>query len=111
MSYPLKLKAEAIREVAAASIAATLTAVGGPTQHPGRLVRMVNTTDKDVYVSLNGIDNNFRIPTNSFLLLDISTNQTTKENFFIPEGQVFYVAYIGVAPISGSFWIEYIIGG
>lgn len=111
MAYPIRLRAEAIREVAFGAIGALLTAVGNPTTHIGRLVRFVNDTDQDLYFSLDGANNHYRLPPLSFLLLDVSTNQTTKDNLFIPEGQVFYVAHAGVAPTIGNAWIEYNYGG
>jgi len=111
MAYPIRLRAEAIREVAFGAITGALAAVGAATTNPGRLVRFVNTTDSELYVSLDGTNNHFRIPVASFMLLDVSTNQTTKDNFFIPEGQVFYVAHVGGAPTTGSFWVELVVGG
>lgn len=111
MAFPIRFRAEAIREVAFGAITVNLAAAGAATTNVGRLVRFINNTDQDIYFSLDGVDNQFRLPPVSFLLFDVSTNQTTKENFFIPEGQVFYVAHTGVAPTSGNIWIELVIGG
>jgi len=111
MAYPIRFRAEAIREVAFGAITVNLAAVGAAATNVGRLVRFVNNTDQDLYFSLDGANNQFRLPPLSFLLFDVSTNQTTQENFLIPQGQVFYVAHTGVAPTIGNAWIELVIGG
>lgn len=111
MAFPIRFRAEAIREVAFGSIGASYSAVGLSTANPGRLARLVNSTNQDIYFSLDGADDHFRLPSGTFLLFDVSTNQTTKENFLIPEGQFFYVKHAGVAPTSGNAWIEFVIGG
>jgi len=111
MAYPQRLRAEAVREVAFGAVTALLTAVGAATTHIGRIVRFVNNTNQDVYFSLDGANNNYRIPAYNSLVLDISTNQTTKDNLLIPEGQYFYIAHAGVAPTLGNAWIEYSYGG
>ena len=111
MAYPIRLRAEPVREVAFGAIGGALAAVGAATTHIGRLVRFANNTDQDVYFSLDGVNNHFRLSALTFLLFDVSTNQTTKDNFFIPEGQVFYIQHAGVAPTVGGCLIEYVIEG
>lgn len=111
MAYPQRLRAEPVREIAFGAITALLAAVGNPTTHIGRLVCFVNNTDADLYFSLDGANNNYRLSAYSFRLLDVSTNQTTKDNLFIPEGQYFYIAHTGAAPTLGNAWIEYSYGG
>ena len=111
MAYPQRLRAEAVREVAFGTLTNVLAAVGAATTHIGRIVKFTNNTDQDIYVSLDGATNHFRLPSNSFLLFDVSTNQSTKDNFFIPEGQVFYMRWVAVAPTSGWAAIEYCYGG
>jgi len=111
MAYPQRIRAEALREAAFGTLTNTLAALGTATTHIGRIVKFTNNTDEDVYFSLDGANNHFRLPPLSFLLLDLSTNQTTKDNFFCPEGQVFYVRYVTVAPTTGWVSVEYIYGG
>lgn len=111
MAYPMRLRAEAVREVAFGAITGALAALGAATTNVGRLVRFVNNTDQDLYFSLDGATNHFRLPPTSFLLFDASANQTIKDNFFLPEGQIFYIAHAGVAPTVGNAWIELIHGG
>jgi len=101
MAYPIRVRAEAIREMAFGDVEAAYTAVGVATTNIGRLVRFCNDTDVTIYFSLDGVTDHYRLPPRSFMILDISTNQTTKDNFFIYEGQVFYVRH--AINVSRSF--------
>jgi len=94
-----------LRQVAYSSLNASLTALGTPLSVNARIVRFTNTTDKDVYVSTDGINNMLRIATGGFLLLDLETNRSATGDNLIPLGTQFYVAYVA-APSSGEFWIE-----
>jgi len=111
MAYPQRVRAEALREAAFGTLTNTLAAIGTATTHIGRIVKFTNNTDQDVYFSLDGVNNHFRLPSLSFVLLDCSTNGTKLDNFFIPEGQVFYVRYVTVAPATGWVSVEYVYGG
>ena len=111
MAYPIRFRAEPVREIAFGAITALLTAVGAATTHIGRIVRFVNNTDQDLYFSLDGANNHFRLPAYSFFLPDVSANKTRKDNLFVGEGQYFYIAHTGVAPTLGNAWIEYVYGG
>jgi len=111
MAYPKRLLFEAIREVAFGSIGANYAAVGAAIASPARLIRIVNNTDSEIYVSIDGVTNHARLPLLSFLLLDLTTNKVRDEGAFIAEGTVFYIKHAGVAPQSGNAWIEVIYGG
>jgi len=111
MAYPIRLRAEAVRAVAFGAVTGAFAALGAATTHIGRIVRFTNYTDQILDFSLDGVDANYRLSPTSTLVLDISTNQTKKDNLFIPEGQIFYIRHAGVAPTTGSAWIELSHGG
>ena len=111
MAYPRRLRFEAVREVAFGGIGVNYVAVGAAVTQPVRLFRLVNTTDQDVYFSVNGVTNHIRISSQSFLLLDITTNKVRDDGFFLDEGTVFYIKHCGVAPTSGTAWLEIIYAG
>ena len=95
-----RLKPEAIREVAFGALNATYTQVGAAISGPLRMVIFNNMTDQDVYVSMDGTTNHFRVVAGSFKLLDLKTNDA-----FFNTDQVFYAKYVS-APASGTFFIE-----
>lgn len=113
MAYGTRAQFEPIREVAAASITASYTAVGTAIVDHARLIRLVNTCDTELYVSINAIDNHIRIAANSFVLYDLSSNKVQDDGLFLSVGTVFYVKRVSGAPTSGSLWIEvlYASGG
>ena len=111
MGYPIRVRFDAIREVAFGSIGAVYTAVGSALTLPARIVRFTNTTDVDVYLSIDGVTNHIRLVTGSFLLLDLTANKVRDDGFFFQEGTVFYVKRAAGAPASGLVAIEVIRGG
>jgi len=106
MANGIRVQFDAIREIAAASILASYTAVGSATDDNARLIRLVNDTDADVYVSIDGTTNHLRIKANSFLLLDMMSNRTAHSTLFLAKGVTFSVKRVSGAPTSGVFFIE-----
>ncbi len=97
-----RFKPEAIREVAFGSVTASYVQMGGVFQGPLRTVRICNDTDADLYYSIDGVTDNFKLKSNSFLLLDCKTNDG-----FFDTGQSISVKGIGGGlPTSGSTWVE-----
>lgn len=97
-----RLKPEAIREVAFGSITANYAQMGGVFSGPLRLIYIGNSTDKTIYLSLDGTTDHFRVAPNSFKLLDLKTNDS-----FINSGQVIYIRGVsGDLPTSGDAWVE-----
>ena len=97
-------RVDALRSLGFASISGTFTAVGTAFAHPMRIIRFINTTDGDMIFSFDGTTNNLFVPSNSFVLFDISTNG---------EGEVFRISartqiYVkqSTAPTSGSVYVE-----
>ncbi len=97
---------EALRLVGFASINSSYTLVGSATDHPVRMFRLVNDTDKDMLVSFDGVTDHFYIPNGSFVLYDLCTNREASSNMFmLSRGAGFYLKYVD-DPGSGNFAIE-----
>lgn len=113
MAFGTKVLFEPVREVAFGSVGASYSAVGSATLHHTRLVSFNNSTDQDIYISIDGVNNDLRIATNSFRLLDLTANEVKDEGNFISQNTVFYVKRAGGAPTLGNVWIEvmYSAGG
>ena len=109
MSYPKRLIADAVRTIAFGAITAAYAAVGAALDSPVRIFCLSNLTNQDVYFSIDGVTDQFIVPAGSFKLIDVSTNRTTIENFFLQQGVVFYARTVGVVnPTSGSVYIDII---
>lgn len=96
----LSVKDEAIREVAFGGLNASLTALGSTLSHDAFTVSIFNTTDQDIYISVDGSTNQKRVPAGIGRVWDYKTN-----DMFRKSGTQFYVAYAS-APASGNVWIE-----
>ena len=112
MVYAKRLSFEPVREAAFGSITGSYTALGPPLSHNVRLVCITNTTDVDVYISIDAINNHLRIVANSFKLLDVTANMVTQNDdaFLIAVGTQFYVKQTSLgAPSKGLVFIEVVI--
>lgn len=113
MAYGTRAQYEPIREVAAASVGATYSAIGAAINDHARIIRLVNTCDTEVYISIDGTNNHLRLAENSFVLYDLSSNKVQDDGLFLSIGTVFYVKRVSGAPATGSVWVEvlYASGG
>lgn len=106
MAYGTRAAFEAVREVAFGSVGAAYAAVGSAITDHARMVRFVNQTDAQVYISTDASTDMIRMAANSFFILDFSSNKVSNEGLFLPVGTTFYVKRQSGAPTSGSLWIE-----
>ena len=105
MAYGTRASFEPIREIAFGSVGAAYTAVGTALTDNARLVRLVNTMNTEVYISLDGVTDVIRMAAGSFYLMDLSTNKVRDDGLFLAVGTIFYVKQV-IAPGSGNLWIE-----
>lgn len=100
---------DALRSVAFGSISGTYAALGTPTTHLMRIVKIINNTNADVTVSFDGTTDNDYVPANSFVLYDFETNTYSGYDFFLALGTQLYVKTAG-SPSSGSVYATMIYG-
>ena len=110
MSYPKRAIFETIRTVAFGAIGAAFAAVGAAFGGPVRLIGLSNLTNQDLEFSDDGVNVKVILPAGAGKVFDISTNRTNQENFFLSQGDFAYIRHAGVAPASGSCYIEVIRG-
>lgn len=109
MAYGTRVTFEPVRELAAASIGAAYVKIGTPTIAHTRIVRIVNSTNADVYVSVDGVTNDLRVAASSFVLYDFSANLVQDDGLFLQQGTQFWVKETSAgAPSTGEVWIEVI---
>jgi hypothetical protein len=113
MAYGRVAKFEPIREVAFGAIGAGYTAIGTLTTDYTRLVTFSNSTDQDVYISLDAIHNQLRVFRGSSKVFDISANKIRDDGLFLPKGTVFYIKQASGVPTTGLVAVEvmYAAGG
>ena len=113
MAYGRVARFEPIRELAFGGIVAGYSAVGTLTTDYTRIFSVTNTTDTDVYISLDGVTDHMRIISGSAKIIDISANKVRDDGLFLPKGTVFYVKRAAGAPSAGLVAVEvlYASGG
>ena len=93
----------ALMSRAASTFNGSYLLVGSAIANSVRIVKFTNNSDKDVTLSWDGLNDHDFIPAASYLLLDISSNRETSNQFEIASGTKFYVkANAG----TGSFYIS-----
>ena len=106
MAYGTRVRFEEIREAAFGVIGAAYSAIGGATGDHSRLASIFNSTDADVYISLNGVTNQLRIASGSGQIFDLTANKVRDDGLFIDQGTTFYLKRAAGAPSTGLVWIE-----
>lgn len=99
----VRLKPEAVREVAFGGLTATYAPLGPPISRPLNEITLLNETDAAVYVSFDGVTDHFRISAFTARTLDIKANDGILEI-----GEQFYVRYatLPAGPVNSVFAIE-----
>lgn len=109
MTQAVRASFETLREVSFSALTAGYTALGAPLSSPARVIGITNSTDQDIYISIDGINDHLRLSKNSFKLFDVSTNTKTDYKFEFPKNMQVYVKYAN-APASGVVWVETLFG-
>lgn len=108
-SLAVRLLVEPVRTLAFGAIGAGYAGVGTAITHPARMIFIQNLTDVALMFSLDGINDHFPLTTNGYIMLDISSNKTVSQHFYLAEGDRLYVKRIGV-PASGSVYFTVFYG-
>lgn len=112
MGYPKEIVFDGIRQLAFGGITNVYAAVGGALTTPARIVKIQNTTNQTIELSIDGVNTHDIIPSNAFALYDLTANKTRDEGIYFREGRIFYVRRPAAEanPTSGSVYITVLIG-
>ena len=105
----IRLNADPVLSLDYSSIVSGYTLIG-ILSHPARILFIQNYTDETLMFSWDGVNDAFPLPTNGFLVLDITTNKSLPEGCYVSTGQPFYVKYISMAPSGNSVYISSFYG-
>lgn len=108
----LQLMAEPLRSLDYTAISGTYSGIGTSISHAARILFVQNLTDVILLFSFDGVDDNFRLPPNGYILLDVASNKTEKQGWYIAQGQRFYVKQdTAGAPSYGTIDVTVFYGG
>lgn len=99
---------DTIRSKAFGSITAAYTVLGSALTVPWRMMRIVNNTNGDLFISDDGTNDKIFIPAGGFVLYDLNANELGNDDsrwFVLAAGTQLYVKYSS-APSSGSVYAE-----
>ena len=96
---------DTLRSLPSASIVVGYTSIGTALTKVGRIVHILNTTDAALMFSWDGRSDHFVLPAGGYMVIDLTTNQSGSDGFFLPVGSRLYVKQIG-APSTGSVYFS-----
>lgn len=102
------VRIDTLRSLAFGGISGSYAKIGAILDNNWRMFRVINNTNGDVFISVDGTTNNLFVPAGSFVLYDVSTNTAnTSDNdaMVFQIGTQFWIKQ-STAPSSGSVYIE-----
>ena len=105
----IRLMFEPVRSLSFGSIGAGYMGIGTALVYPARQIFVQNETNALLMFSLDGVNDHCPLPASGFLLLDVTSNKTVIQGFYVAEGTRFYVKEIGT-PTSGSVYVSVMYG-
>ncbi len=109
MSLAIRLLPETVRTLGFAAMDAAYMGVGVAFTRPCRILHIQNLTDALLMFSFDGVNDHFPLAASGYLLMDITSNKTIEQGFFLAEGQRLYVRELD-DPTSGSVYITAFYG-
>lgn len=109
-SLAIRLEPEDMRSLAFGSITSSYMGIGTAFTKPIRIFLVQNLTDVLMIFSFDGANDHFPLPSNGYMLLDISANKTREQGYYIAEGTRVYVKDNGDSPTMGSVYITTFYG-
>jgi hypothetical protein len=86
--------------------------IGLPLQWPARIFMLQNTMNVDVVISWDGTTDHQYIPSNGFVLIDVTANKSSSQQaWYVSAGTTFYAKVnVGSAPASGNVYLTVFYG-
>lgn len=109
MSYRAKLAVEPVLSIANGTITGSYRAIGS-FSYPSQIIWFQNLTDASMMLSFDGVNDAFPLVTNGFLVLDVTSNETGSDGYFVNVGQVFWIKQLAGAASTGSVYITSFYG-
>lgn len=100
---------DTLRSIAFGSISGTYAAIGTALTEPAHIIKIVNTCNTDMLISVDGSTDADIIPASNFVLYDVSSDSFGDVPFAFPKGMRFYVKQVS-APASGNVYLTVVYG-
>jgi len=93
-----------LKEFDATTLDGTYKIFGSVLSNPATKVQFLNTSDVDIYVSIDGATNKFRIPAGASITFDESTAPVPNKGseYYLEQGTQLYVTQVSGAGTDGD---------
>jgi hypothetical protein len=92
VSSSVRARYEPLRSILFSGISGVYAGVGLPFENPVRILKVTNNTDKNILVSLDGINDHDIVAANGFFLYDYTSNKSNSGGLLEqPQGDRIYV--------------------
>jgi hypothetical protein len=102
MSLAIRLVPDILRSVAFGSLNAVYIGIGTAMTKPIRMMIFQNLTNIDVMFSFDGIHDTMPLPASGYLVLDITSNKTIDQGYFLAQGTRIYVKNLNPVDVASS---------
>jgi hypothetical protein len=82
-----------------ASVTASYAALSTPLGYAASIVKLVNRSTGDVFISTNGVDDHDIAPANGFWLYDETSNSPHEDNVYDAAGTQYYIKGAGTGTV------------
>lgn len=106
MAYGRRVEFEPVREAAFGAIGAGYAALGTALTDNARIIKFTNTTNAEVYISFDGVNDHIRLAAGSFDLYDLTTNKVRDDGYFLANRTTIFQRRVAGAPTSGNLWAQ-----
>ncbi len=110
----IRSSCDPVRTIAFGGISAVYAGVGVSFSSPVRILHLQNLTDTILMFSYDGINDNFPLATQGFIVLDFTSNQALTQGFFFAQGHRLYVRNMVAEgynpPTIDSVWLTCYVG-
>ena len=99
-----------LRRVLFGAISGVYVTVGTKVGNAPVAVTLINNTDADLVLSVNGAEDHQDFPAGISIVLDLSSNTVNEKGLYFEKGTQFYIKSLSALPTSGYFSLSYIYG-
>jgi hypothetical protein len=100
---------EPLRSLAFGSISGTYAKVGTPFLNAEHIISIDNTTDAQVTISFDGINDHLVVPPSAGKVFDLSSNKiSTVQKLMMPQNTQVYTKQTSAGPTLGSVYVSVI---
>ena len=100
MSLAIRLVPDILRSVAFGSLSAVYIGIGTAMTKPIRMIILQNFTNLNVMFSFDGIHDTLPLLASGYLVLDITSNKTIPQGYFLAQGTRIYVKNLNPADVA-----------